>query len=196
MDTIYESICQGKSYLFGGMELIQSNPENSPYVLNSVSSVGCDSITYLYLTVVPNDTLTIDTTLTIDELPFMYNDIEVLPIGTSEGIYTPSLSIDPCTTVQFNIEVILPTSVDGVQIGGIRIYPSIVETGESVTIDFGNMNPNNMLVEVYDVLGKRVSQCTPTIQVMSLNEFQTSGVFIIKVSSSNGDAFVEHLLVK
>lgn len=196
MDTIYESICQGKSYLFGGMELTQSNPENSPYVLNSVSSVGCDSITYLYLTVVPNDTLTIDTTLTIDELPFMYNDIEVLPISTSEGIYTPSLSIDPCTTVQFNIEVILPTSVDGVQIGGIRIYPSIVETGESVTIDFGNMNPNNMLVEVYDVLGKRVSQCTPTIQVMSLNEFQTSGVFIIKVSSSNGDAFVEHLLVK
>ena len=196
MDTIYESICQGKSYLFGGMELTQSNPENSPYVLNSVSSVGCDSITYLYLTVVPNDTLTIDTTLTIDELPFMYNDIEVLPIGTSDGIYTPSLSIDPCTTVQFNIEVILPTSVDGVQIGGIRIYPSIVETGESVTIDFGNMNPNNMLVEVYDVLGKRVSQCTPTIQVMSLNEFQTSGVFIIKVSSSNGDAFVEHLLVK
>ena len=195
-DTIYESICEGETYLFGTTELTQSNPEGQPYALNTTSSVGCDSVTYLYLTVTPKEMLTVDTVITLAALPFMYEGEVILDATTAAGIYTKELTPDACTVVTLNITVTAPTSTDLVQMGEIRLYPTLVEVGGTVNLEFGSLNTNGLVVEIYDVLGKQVSTYVPTTQVMTIKDFQTSGVFIIKVSSDKGESFVEHILVK
>ena len=197
VDTIYETICEGESYVFGGMTLTQSNPEGQPYAFNTESSVGCDSITYLYLTVAPVEVLTVDTVITTDQLPFIYEGEEILDANTSVGTYTKELEVEgTCTTIKLSIRVDQLSAIDRVTMGDLRLYPTIVEVGGAINLELGTMNPNDMTVEVYDALGKRIATYQPTTQVMTLKDFQTSGVFIIKVSSAKGEAFVEHVLVK
>lgn len=197
VDTIYETICEGESYVFGGMTLTQSNPEGQPYAFNTESSVGCDSITYLYLTVAPVEVLTVDTVITTDQLPFIYEGEEILDANTPAGTYTKELEVEgTCTTIKLSIRVDQLSAIDRVTMGDLRLYPTIVEVGGAINLELGTMNPNDMTVEVYDALGKRIATYQPTTQVMTLKDFQTSGVFIIKVSSAKGEAFVEHVLVK
>ena len=197
VDTIYETICEGESYVFGGMTLTQSNPEGQPYAFNTESSVGCDSITYLYLTVAPVEVLTVDTVITTDQLPFIYEGEVILDANTPAGTYTKELEVEgTCTTIKLSIQVDQLSAIDGVTMGDVCLYPTIVEVGGAINLELGTMNPNDMTVEVYDALGKRIATYQPTTQVMTLKDFQTSGVFIIKVSSAKGEAFVEHVLVK
>ena len=197
VDTIYETICEGESYVFGGMTLTQSNPEGQPYAFNTESSVGCDSITYLYLTVAPVEVLTVDTVITTDQLPFIYEGEVILDANTPAGTYTKELEVEgTCTTINLSIQVDQISAIDRVTMGDVLLYPTIVEVGGAINLELGTMNPNDMTVEVYDALGKRIATYQPTTQVMTLKDFQTSGVFIIKVSSAKGEAFVEHVLVK
>ena len=197
VDTIYETICEGESYVFGGMTLTQSNPEGQPYAFNTESSVGCDSITYLYLTVAPVEVLTVDTVITTDQLPFIYEGEVILDANTPAGTYTKELEVEgTCTTINLSIQVDQISAIDRVTMGDVLLYPTIVEVGGAINLELGTMNPNDMTVEVYDALGKRIAKYMPTTQVMTIKDFQTSGVFIIKVSSAKGEAFVEHVLVK
>lgn len=99
VDTVYQTICEGESYSFGGQELTQSTPEGKFATYTYPSSIGCDSTVYLQLTVNPRKRTQLpDVTIKHGE---SYSDADGHFVGiTEQGIYRDTLvSAQGCDSI-------------------------------------------------------------------------------------------------
>ena len=76
---IYDTICQGEVYEFGGQKLTKPNPEGQPYYISGETQYGCDSTIYLYLAVLPADTTNIKVAIENNVLPYYVDDYYTVP---------------------------------------------------------------------------------------------------------------------
>ena len=86
-DTIYETICQGDVYEFGGQSLTKPNPEGQFYFIKGENQYGCDSIVYLDLKVTPADTAVQAIEVNIDntQLPYAVDEYYTVPADAPIG---------------------------------------------------------------------------------------------------------------
>ena len=86
-DTIYETICQGDVYEFGGQSLTKPNPEGQFYFIKGENQYGCDSIVYLDLKVNPADTAVQAIEVNIDntQLPYAVDEYYTVPADAPIG---------------------------------------------------------------------------------------------------------------
>jgi len=80
---INAAICEGEYYEFNGQPLTKPNPEGTPYQARFETQYGCDSIVYLYLTVNPLDTASVEEAIVVNimsnKLPYVVDDFYTVP---------------------------------------------------------------------------------------------------------------------
>lgn len=196
-------ICQGSTYNDNGFEVSQAGT----YTLNLQSTQGCDSTVVLHLEYYPEEPIEIDTTITVDQLPYMFNYYGMpvpgitYPLGTEPGVYEKEVDMtvdDGCViTFHHKLTVVPTTGLDQLR-GELLINPNLINKGDNVTINgtFTTDELNSMKVEVYDATGKRINAVQSSMMPLELGGFYTSGIYTVTLTTSNGKFFTGRVIVK
>lgn len=177
------AICQGESYskdVWVGLSQAGDYPSKQETVW------GCDSIATLHLMVAGADQ-TIYDKISVEELPYVLNGEELLPVGTPEGVYTKDVELT-CGTMKAVITVGEATGVDNVFVNTLALAPNIVGVGQSTSI-LGNFSADAVL-EVYQATGALVVRSN---EVRTVPGMPTAGVYMVVVKS--GDQLYQSMLI-
>ena len=171
--TVYDTICEGQSYTYGGQTLTESNPDGQPYHLYGQTVAGCDSIIDLYLNVLKKDTIDQEPlTVPLTVLPYKVDDYYTIPVeGTTLG--------------QF--EQIVPQG-DGCV--AYRYFITIVEHGTGLV----NIADGVDYIDVYDALGRKVQTLTNQSGVVQLD--LPVGMYMIRTTMLSGDTMSTKIVIK
>ncbi|MBQ8832801.1 MAG: choice-of-anchor J domain-containing protein [Paludibacteraceae bacterium] len=193
---IYDTVCEGTSYLFEG----KAYDKPGKYEFEYTSVVGCDSIVTLNLAWRDIDTIVVDTMIYDSELPYIYPNADLTyPKGTQPGVYVDTLSLssddNECGYVLVHkLTITMSTAVGNISASDIVLQPSIIELGESVTIRGLGSEP--VMVYVYDMVGHCVAQQSMSGNSIEVNAFNNAGVYMVRVSNTSGEQFVGRVIVK
>ena len=177
------AICQGESYsedVWVGLSAAGDYPSKQETVW------GCDSVVTLHLMVAGADQ-TIYDKISVEELPYVLNGVELLPVGTPEGVYTKDIELS-CGTMKAVITVGEATGVDNVFVNSLALAPNIVGVGQSTSI-LGNFSADAVL-EVYQATGALVVRSN---EVRTVPGMPTAGVYMVVVKS--GDQLYQSMLI-
>ncbi len=107
LQPIYDTICQGEVYHFGGQSLTKSNPEGKPYYISGKTSYGCDSTIYLYLTVLESDT--IKEPIQVSKLntdSYVVDPYFTIPAKAAIGVpFDTIVKADGCNFNRYHVEI-------------------------------------------------------------------------------------------
>lgn len=106
--TLYATICRGEGYPFGDRFITEPNPEGTPYYITAENEFGCSVYTYLYLTVLPADTVPMSSVEVVNNvLPYKVDDNYTIPANALVG--TPFDTIvkvgETCTFNKYSVTV-------------------------------------------------------------------------------------------
>ncbi|MGN1247333.1 MAG: T9SS type A sorting domain-containing protein, partial [Paludibacteraceae bacterium] len=175
----------------------QTLTQAGTYTFETKTTVGTDSVVTLTLTVAEQTVLRTDTTLLTTELPFIFHGKEVLGDETAEGNYDTTLVIEgtPCDTIcELHIVVKMPDGITNVDAGNMHLYPTVIAAGEKVNLYL--TIGGDVVVTLSDMMGNVVATYQPKTTHIVLDEFYTAGVYLVRLTSSNGDAATGKVIVK
>ena len=175
----------------------QTLTQAGTYTFETKTTVGTDSVVTLTLTVAEQTVLKTDTTLLTTELPFIFHGKEVLGAETAEGNYDTTLVIEgtPCDTIcELHIVVKMPDGITNVDAGNLHLYPTVIAAGEKVNLYL--TIGGDVVVTLSDMMGNVVATYQPKTTHIVLDEFYTAGVYLVRLTSSNGDAATGKVIVK
>ncbi|MGS2726727.1 lamin tail domain-containing protein [Psychroserpens sp. BH13MA-6] len=103
------------------------------------------------------------------------------------------LHTDAIASLLFSPGQLLPEalSVDSFEVSNIKIFPNPVSNG-MVTIASENLA--NVDVEMYDILGKRVSDVVLNNNTLNVSQL-TAGMYLLKISVTNGSSAIKKLVI-
>lgn len=195
-DTIYDYFCQGSTYKQNGFDV--SSPGLYRQTVTSVD--GCDSTVVLILEHYSSDTTRVEFTITTDELPYQYESI-VYGVGTQPGTYMDTILVkgDGCDAIVIHtLHINLPEGLDNISGADLHIAPSVIGIGESVSVvgRFTNQQMQDMVVDIYDMTGKRLSTLRPSIQPIVIGGFYQTGIYNIRVTAGDNTTYNGRVIVK
>ena len=201
--TINERICDGEVYTFDGKDLTTTGEYKGTFI----SSVGCDSIVTLKLQVLPTAEDDQELTLTVNQLPYTFavtSDSTYIIDKLEEGthwleIHIANAAANGCDSViNLTLHIKQPESIDYVSDGVLQIVPNIIERDGTVFIrnTFGATSNEILTVELFDAVGRRVSQKTLSGEDMAVDGFHTSGMYMVRVTDSNKRTYIGQVIVK
>jgi hypothetical protein len=175
-DTLIRAaICQGESY---SNDVWVGLTQAGVYPSEQKTVWGCDSIVTLDLLVAGAD-LTITDTIEVEELPYVLNGEELLPVGTEIGIYTKTLNLG-CGEATVVIMVGQLTDINNVFTNSLAVAPNLVAVGQETNV-YGSF-ASDAVLEVYHTTGALVYRSASTNVVPGL---PTAGVYMVTVKSNN-----------
>jgi hypothetical protein len=191
----YQNICFGATYQFG----TQTIDKSGDYTEKFVTAAGCDSIVTLHATVLPDYRTTLNVTIFEGET---YNENGF--VGLSEaGTYTLPLKskVGDCdSTITLNLKVIDPTQVaiGNVNTVDLTLVPNPVESGNTlfVNAEFTKEQTEGLLVEVFNAVGQRVYSDEPSIYPIEINTLTQRGVYLVRITTGNGNVYQGKVVVK
>ncbi len=193
-------ICEDATFDFAGQQL---NTAGTYRDTTYAAETHCMTITELILTVNEIATINVDTTIHIEELPFVYKVNEVgymiLPENTAEGAYEMDTILVPgsCTSYHFNITVKTADAVDNIDVPSLHIYPTLINKGQSVNLILDAVPAaNNVVVEIHDMVGQLVATYRPTSSHVVLGNFHTAGMYFVRVLTDDTVSGVGRVVVK
>ena len=175
-DTLIRAaICQGESY---SNDVWVGLTQAGVYPSEQKTVWGCDSIVTLDLLVAGAD-LTITDTIEVEELPYVLNGEELLPVGTEIGVYTKTINLS-CGEATVVIMVGQLTDINSVFTNSLALAPNLVSVGQE-TMVYGSF-ASDAVLEVYHTTGALVYRSANTNVVPGL---PTAGVYMVTVKSNN-----------
>ena len=175
-DTLIRAaICQGESY---SQDVWVGLTQAGVYPSEQKTVWGCDSIVTLDLLVAGAD-LTINDTIEVEELPYVLNGEELLPVGTEIGVYTKTINLS-CGEATVVIMVGQLTDINSVFTNSLALAPNLVGVGQE-TMVYGSF-ASDAVLEVYHTTGALVYRSANTNVVPGL---PTAGVYMVTVKSNN-----------
>ena len=175
-DTLIRAaICQGESY---SNDVWVGLTQAGVYPSEQKTVWGCDSIVTLDLLVAGAD-LTITDTIEVEELPYVLNGEELLPVGTEIGVYTKTINLS-CGEATVVIMVGQLTDINSVFTNSLALAPNLVGVGQE-TMVYGSF-ADDAVLEVYHTTGALVYRSASTNVVPGL---PTAGVYMVTVKSNN-----------
>lgn len=145
-DTIVAHTCGEQTYSFYD----QTYDKTGKYIVNVEGQAGdCDTVFVLDLTVHAIDTIYVDTVITVDQLPYQYENI-IYPEGSETGTYKQTIEVNTeyCHNVVVHTLTINPsTDIEQIKLSEIDDVYKIVYK-EHIYIVRNN--------QWYDVTGKQV----------------------------------------
>lgn len=193
------SICLGDSYDFYGRTLTEAGDYTETF---AGQGTDCDTIVTLTLSVFTGDTLHIADEITTDQLPYEYAGEEVLPLGTTEGFHVDTIEVKSetgnCTQVVIlTITVRQTDALDNVKYATLQIRPNVIQRGETVRIenDFSASDRAEMTLNMFDMLGHRIELNIPEEGAITLSDFPSAGVYVVRLSTSE-QIYIGRIVVK
>ena len=182
-------ICNGETYdkdPFKGMS------RTGNYRLPLQSQYGCDSIIALHLMVADAEHMAWVDSITVDGLPYVLNDVEILPAGTAEGTYTHEVKLN-CGVATLTIVVGEPTGLHSVFASSLAIAPNPVEAGQDIRV-LGSF-ATDAVVEVVSTTGTRIYRTENVQSPITIPGIPVAGAYLVTVTS-NGQVFQSKLIVR
>ena len=186
--TVHAAICQGSTYTGGVWSGLR---DAGDYPSQQKTVWGCDSIATLHLMVVGED-MAIRDSIALDELPYILNDVELLPVGTTEGTYTENVDLS-CGSVTLTIVVGEPTGLHSVFASSLAIAPNPVVVGQAIRV-LGSFAAD-AVVEVVSTTGARIYRAGNVPSPVTIPGIPVSGTYLVTVTS-NGQVFQSKLIVR
>ncbi len=189
---IRAAICHGEEYrddVFRGL----SKPGD--YTSNQETVYGCDSTVTLHLIIAAED-LTLSDTVSVAQLPYVLNGVELLSADTEEGVYTKKLMLG-CGEVWVTITVGEPTGLGSTFVNSLAVAPNPVEVGTPVRVltPFADSQINGMVLSVYDATGMLVGRQYPTATPIIIEGLPAAGVYLVSIQA-DGKTYQTKLVVK
>lgn len=199
-DTIVAGICEGRKYTGHGFVDIA---EPGLYSVKNQSIFGCDSVTWLQLSLTDVDTVKVDTTITVEDLPYFYENTSITyPRGTEPNTYVDTITVtgggEQCDYVLIHTLVVRGgEGVDNVRFADLLIRPNVVRRGEVVYIDndFTSSERAEMRIEMFDMVGHRMDIQVPEAGAIMISDFPTAGVYTVRISTFE-QTYIGRIIVK
>ena len=181
------AICKGSTYnnyVWSGLTAAGDYPSKQETVW------GCDSIATLHLMVVDAD-LTLTDSIAVDQLPYMLEETELLPVGTAEGTYTRIVELS-CGSVTLTIVVGEPTGLHTVLASSLAIAPNPVKAGQDIRV-LGSFAAD-AVVDVISTTGARIYHAENVPSPITVPGIPVAGTYLVTVTSG-GQVFQSKLIV-
>lgn len=188
---IRAAICDGEVYnkgVFGGL----TKPGDYPSMQKTV--YGCDSIVTLHLLVATptaEQTYELQDSIAVNNLPYVLNDEEILPVGTEVGVYTRTINLN-CGEATLVITVGYPQSINNTFVNSLAVMPNPAQVGEPIRI-LGTFD--DATVEVTSATGALVYTAQNLINPITIPGMPVAGVYLIRLRE-NGRIYQAKLMVK
>ncbi len=182
-------ICKNETY---NKDPFRGMSNAGDYRLPLQSQYGCDSIIALHLMVADAEHMALVDSITLDELPYILNDVELLPAGTTEGTYTREVNLS-CGAVTLTIVVGEPTGLHSVFASSLAIAPNPVAVGQAIRV-LGSFAAD-AVVEVVSPTGARIYRAENVPSPVTIPGIPVSGTYLVTVTS-NGQVFQSKLIVR
>lgn len=188
---IRAAICDGEVYnkgVFGGL----TKPGDYPSMQKTV--YGCDSIVTLHLlvaTATEEQTFVLNDSVSPENLPYVLNDEEILPVGTEEGVYTRTINLN-CGEATLVITVGNPQGINNTFVNSLAVMPNPAQVGEPIRI-LGSFD--DATVEVTSATGALVYTAQNLINPITIPGMPVAGVYLIRLRE-NGRIYQAKLMVK
>ena len=188
---IRAAICNGEVYnkgVFGGL----TKPGDYPSMQKTV--YGCDSIVTLHLlvaTATEEQTFVLNDSVSPENLPYVLNDEEILPVGTEEGVYTRTVNLN-CGEATLVITVGNPQGINNTFVNSLAVMPNPAQVGEPIRI-LGTFD--DATVEVTSATGALVYTAQNLINPITIPGMPVAGVYLIRLRE-NGRIYQAKLMVK
>ena len=188
---IRAAICDGEVYnkgVFGGL----TKPGDYPSMQKTV--YGCDSIVTLHLlvaTATEEQTFVLNDSVSPENLPYVLNDEEILPVGTEEGVYTRTINLN-CGEATLVITVGNPQGINNTFVNSLAVMPNPAQVGEPIRI-LGTFD--DATVEVTSATGALVYTAQNLINPITIPGMPVAGVYLIRLRE-NGRIYQAKLMVK
>lgn len=190
------AICQGEVYdvyPFGGLR----NPGDysTPSGEQGLHTIyGCDSIVTLHLlvaTATEEQTFVLNDSVSPENLPYVLNDEEILPVGTEEGVYTRTINLN-CGEATLVITVGNPQGINNTFVNSLAVMPNPAQVGEPIRI-LGTFDDAS--IEVTSATGALVYTAQNLINPITIPGMPVAGVYLIRLRE-NGRIYQAKLMVK
>ena len=181
------AICKGSTYnkyVWSGLTAAGDYPSKQETVW------GCDSIATLHLMVVDAD-LTLKDSIAVNQLPYMLEDMELLPVGTAEGTHTRMIDLS-CGSVTLTIVVGEPTGLHTVLASSLAIAPNPVKAGQDIRV-LGSF-AEDAVVDVISTTGARIYHAENVPSPITVPGITVAGIYLVTVTSG-GQVFQSKLIV-
>lgn len=155
---------------------------------------GCDSIVTLHLlvaTATEEQTFVLNDSVSPENLPYVLNDEEILPVGTEEGVYTRTVNLN-CGEATLVITVGNPQGINNTFVNSLAVMPNPAQVGEPIRI-LGTFD--DATVEVTSATGALVYTAQNLINPITIPGMPVAGVYLIRVRE-NGRIYQAKLMVK
>lgn len=188
---IRAAICDGEVYnkgVFGGL----TKPGDYPSMQKTV--YGCDSIVTLHLlvaTATEEQTFVLNDSVSPENLPYVLNDEEILPVGTEEGVYTRTINLN-CGEATLVITVGNPQGINNTFVNSLAVMPNPAQVGEPIRI-LGTFD--DATVEVTSATGALVYTAQNLINPITIPGMPVAGVYLIRLRE-NDRIYQAKLMVK
>ena len=190
--VLNKNICFGETYQFG----TQTITESGTYTESFVTEFGCDSIVTLNATVLPDLRTTIKATINDGER-YYDDNFEGLSVA---GTYTNELvSVDGCdSTITLILQVGTGIAMNNVNLTDLVLVPNPVKADNAflVQTDFTTEEMLGLMVEVFDAVGQRVYVSEPTVYPIAIDALSVRGVYLVRITSGNGNIYQSKIVVK
>jgi hypothetical protein len=188
---------------FTGHGWIGVPPVSGDYERPLVTPAGCDSLVILRLTVLDADTTIVTQIVFESALPITIHGI-TFEVGTPLGEHTDTISVSNSTGDCESVIIVILTVIEDEEkpIGlwnpstsMLTVIPTVINRGESVQI-IGTAEMGKLEVEVFNMLGQRVYLQEPTALPIQLSTFSTTGTYLIRAISENGQVMYGRVIVR
>ncbi len=176
--TTRAAICQGEKYTD---DVFQGLSEAGDYPSEQKSIYGCDSIVTLHLLVAGAD-LALTDQITVDELPYVINGEELLPIATTEGTYQRTINLN-CGLATITITVGNASALPQVNVNELMVSPNPVQVGQSFYVS-GNFGSDASMV-IVNVDGQIVYSAASVASPVLVPGVPAGGVYMVYVTTPN-----------
>ena len=186
--TLRAAIVEGQTYNEG---VWRGLSKAGDYPVTLSNAYGCDSIVTLHLMVVPAEGVLSDT-ITIDQLPYILDGVQLLDANAKPGTYTFQESRGG---VAFKLEVTIVDEAEAIvspEADGFAVLPNPAQVGQPIFIS-GNL-ANNATVSVVAVDGS-VIYAAQSINNGVIPGIPAAGVYLV-VINNNGVIKQAKLIVK
>ena len=116
------------------------------------------------------------------------------------GTYTNELvSVDGCdSTITLILQVGTGIAMNNVNLTDLVLVPNPVKAEDVflVQTDFITEEMAGLKVEVFDALGQRVSVFEPTVYPIAIDAMSVRGVYLVRITSGNGNIYQSKIVVK
>ncbi len=189
---VYDIVCEGYTYTGNGINNLPVSADTTVTVTRRTVDAQCDSATNVHIHYIPTVYNEIYETITKGET-YRFNGTDLTESGEyTDTFHTAEYNCDSIVTLHLTVKD--GTAVNDIFDISIDIVPNPVTAGTTAFIygDFTDV----VRVEVINGMGQVIQTFVPTTYPIEVSNMTASGLYNIRLTTSDGHVFIQKLIVK